>query len=165
MFICHLFFLSSHHPTSHLPSCYLAFFPSLCLISQVFPPLIATLVTPPELLFSFCFLLSSTSASLPAFYTHSLSLLFQLTPLSAFISWENATSVLTRRVLSCARQIGWSIYLLTWLGFLCECMSAEIHIVRRNVSYVSLRGTSASDISGFPQCRCKWRTGGDSISI
>lgn len=105
VFICHLFFLSSHHPTSHLPSCYLAFFPSLCLISQVFPPLIATLVTPPELLFSFCFLLSSTSASLPTFYTHTQALLLQLTPLSAFTSWENATSVLTRRLCQTDRLV------------------------------------------------------------
>lgn len=67
---------------------------------------------------------------------HSQSLPLQFTPVSAFISWENAKSILTRRVLSCARQIGWSIYLLTRFGCLCECVSTEMHIVR---PYMSLR--------------------------
>lgn len=130
-FVCIVHFtfspLTVHHPTCHLPSHNLDFFSALCSITLApnlssvgrhsdFSSSTFTFPCPSRLRVTLFFFFSCltfgsySSLSLPWFFLSLLpaSLLSCVPPLrplkSVFISWENVTSILTRKLLSCARR-------------------------------------------------------------
>lgn len=90
------------------------------------------------------------------FSPSSLTLLLHFTPVLLLCEiWSLPSSLekMSRQSWqSCSeRRIGWSVYLLTGFGCLCECASAETHFIRLILCVLCVFAfTWSSDMSGFP---------------